>query len=68
MVLGIPGPLAFDTIGPGADVVEVFRGAPSHVLVPPTGGRGTGWLDGWMWCGCAGTAAPCSRADDALLT
>ncbi|MDQ3762423.1 MAG: LOG family protein [Actinomycetota bacterium] len=28
MVLGVPGPVAFDTIGPGADVVEVFpRGA-----------------------------------------
>ncbi|MGH9181913.1 MAG: LOG family protein [Acidimicrobiales bacterium] len=28
MVLGIPGPVAFDTVGPGADVVEVFpRGA-----------------------------------------
>jgi hypothetical protein len=28
MVLGIPGPVAFNTIGPGADVVEVFpRGA-----------------------------------------
>jgi len=28
MVLGMPGPVAFDTIGPGADVVEVFpRGA-----------------------------------------
>jgi Possible lysine decarboxylase len=28
MVLGIPGPVRFDTIGPGADVVEVYpRGA-----------------------------------------